>query len=178
MGILQAPFYDESLSDEANLGAVGVVVGHEIGHGLDDQGAKYDGDGKLRQWMSDKDIETFKNQGKGLGKYYTAYGMNAKLTLGENIGDLTGLQFSYNAAFPNGEGSKASKQEFFVQWGRAWCQKVLPKEYERLVKTDPHSQQPARVNAPVSHIEGYYEAFSCKEGNKMFVPQKDRIVIW
>lgn len=178
IGILQPPFYDESLSDEANLGAVGVVVGHEIGHGLDDKGSKYDGDGKLRQWMSDEDIEKFKSRGQSLGRFYEAYGMIPALTMGENIGDLTGLQFSYNAAFPNGAKTIESQRAFFIQYARVWCERILPKEYERRVKTGPHSQLPARVNAPIPHLDGFYEAFSCRPGQNMYVPKEERVVIW
>lgn len=178
MGILQYPFYDESLSDAANFGAVGMVVGHEVGHGIDDQGAKYDGSGRVKKWMSDKSLKIFKEKSSSIGKYYKAYGMNPELTMGENIGDLTGLQFAYNAAFPDNSGKVEDKKAFFSQFARVWCTTMKKSLYDKRVKTDPHSQVPARVEAPVLHLDGFYEAYSCTAKDKMFVPKKDRIKIW
>ena len=103
--------------------------------------------------------------------------MNPFLTMGENIGDLTGLQFSYNAAFKNG-GSLQEKRDFFLQYGKAWCGTMTKSLYEKRVKTDPHSQVPARVNVPISHISGFYEAFKCVYGQKMHVKKDSRIKIW
>jgi putative endopeptidase len=179
MGILQPPFYDESLPDAANFGSVGVVVAHEIGHGFDDNGAKYDYSGKLKQWMSDKDVATFKKKGARLSSFYEEYKMIGPLTLGENIGDLTGLDFAFKAAFSDKRiSSKENKQAFFNQYAKIWCQKIRPKSYERARKLDSHSQVPARVNAPIGHIDGLYEAYSCKKGDKMFVEKGKRVRIW
>ena len=177
-GILQYPFYDQNLPEHINLGAVGTVVGHELGHGIDDNGSKFDYKGRLRQWMSEKDVEEFKNRGGALVSQFDKVGHNGTLTLGENIGDLVGLTASYRAAFPSGDGSQKEKQQFFIQYGRAWCGVMRPGEKKRLLKTDEHSLGEARVNEQVKHQAGFHEAFSCKEGDKMYLSEEKRVKIW
>ncbi len=177
-GILQYPFYDQDLADHMNLGAIGMVIGHELGHGIDDNGSKFDYKGRLRSWMTKEDLAEFKKRGDRLVAQFDKIGHNGKLTLGENIGDLMGVTTAYNAAFPKGKGSIKKKKEFFIQFGRAWCT-VATKGAEKLrLKTDTHSLPRARINEQVKHQAGFAEAFSCKAGDKMFLAEKDRVVIW
>ena len=177
-GILQYPFFDSSLNDAQNLGAMGVVIGHELGHGIDDKGAKYDSKGGLNQWMSDADVKSFKKRGYYLVDQFNTVGHDGELTLGENIGDLTGLTFGYEAAFPSNKGSIKNKKEFFVQYARLWCGKIRPVYVKKLLKTDPHALGWERVNQQVVHQDGFYEAFSCKKSDKMFLDKSKRIKIW
>jgi putative endopeptidase len=178
IGILQYPFYDPKLPIYANLGAVGVVIGHELGHGIDDKGAMYDAEGSLKQWMSDGDLRTFKKSGESFIAQFDKIGHNGKLTLGENIGDWTGLTFAYDAAFPGSKGSVKQKQDFFLQYARLWCSVVRPKLAERLLKTDPHAAGYARVNEQVKHQRGFTEAFGCKKGDKLFLSDSELIKVW
>ena len=177
-GILQYPFFDQTISDVANLGAMGVVVGHELGHGIDDKGAKYDAKGGLNQWMSDEDLENFKKRGFFLVDQFDKVGHDGKLTLGENIGDLTGLTFAYNAAFAKEKASRKEKQDFFIQYARLWCGKIRDVYVKKLLKTDPHALGWERVNQQVIHQDGFYEAFSCKKQDKMYIEKSKRIKIW
>ena len=177
-GILQYPFFDQTISDVANLGAMGVVVGHELGHGIDDKGAKYDAKGGLNQWMSDEDLENFKKRGFFLVDQFDKVGHDGKLTLGENIGDLTGLTFAYNAAFAKEKASRKEKQDFFIQYARLWCGKIRDVYVKKLLKTDPHALGWERVNQQVIHQDGFYEAFSCKKQDKMYLEKSKRIKIW
>lgn len=178
IGILQYPFFDVEASDAINLGAVGAVMGHEMGHGIDDKGAKYDKDGKLQQWMTDEEIKTFTSRGQKLVAQFNAIGHNGQLTLGENMADLSGLSFAYDAAFPGGQGSPTEKKGFFLQYARAWCGTMLPKFREMMLKTDPHSIGEARVNEQVKHQGSFAEAYQCKVGDKMFLDPAQRIMIW
>jgi putative endopeptidase len=183
LGILQYPFYDPKAPDHVNLGAVGAVIGHELGHGIDDKGSKFDDEGRLRQWMSEDDLATFKKLTGGLVAQFDKIGHNGRLTLGENIGDLVGLTFGYNTAFGNSNGSevippKSAKRDFFTQYARLWCGVVRPKMAELLLKVDPHAAIKARVNEQVKHQAGFQEAFSCKETDKMVLKPEQRISVW
>jgi putative endopeptidase len=178
IGILQYPFYDPKLSEAANLGAVGVVIGHELGHGIDDQGSRFDSQGRLKPWMTATDLKEFKKRGSRLVKQFEKVEHNGKLTLGENIGDLVGVTFAYSAAFPEGQGSIEKKQDFFIQYARLWCGVMRPKMREKLLKVDPHALIDARVNEQVKHQVGFAEAFQCKPGSPMTFADKDRISIW
>lgn len=178
IGILQYPFYDPALPVEVNLGSVGAVIGHELGHGIDDQGAKFDAEGRLKQWMTEGDIKTFQTKGLDLIKQFDDIGHNGKLTLGENIGDLTGITFAYRAAFPEGKGSDQSKKDFFLQYARVWCQVMLPKHRERLLKTDPHSLGEARVNQQMKNQPEFAKAFQCKPQDAMVLPTSEVVKIW
>lgn len=178
IGILQYPFYDPKLPDEVNLGAVGTVIGHELGHGIDDQGSKFDGDGRLRQWMNSKDVENFRTHGKAFVEQFNKIGHNGDLTLGENIGDLTGVTFAYRAAFPDGKGTPEQKKAFFLQYARLWCGVELPKYSEQMLKIDPHSRGWARVNQQMKNQPAFAEVFACKTSDPM-VLDKDKVVrIW
>ncbi len=178
VGILQYPFYDQNLEDHINLGGIGMVIGHELGHGVDDQGSKFDHKGRLRSWMTKQDLEEFRRRGDKLVAQFNKIGHNGRLTLGENIGDLVGLTASYNAAFPKGKGHIKKKKEFFIQYGRSWCGVMTPGVKKLRIKTDPHSHPKARVNEQVKHQPGFVEAFSCKAGDRMFLAKKHRAQIW
>lgn len=178
IGILQYPFYDPKESDAANFGAIGAVAGHELGHGIDDKGSRYDASGRLKGWMTEDDLASFKKRGQKLVAQFNAIGHNGDLTLGENIGDLVGLTFAYRAAFPEDEGSSEAKKAFFLQYARSWCTTMRPKLREARLKTDPHSMGEARVNEQVKHQDGFAEAYSCKAGDKLFLDPEDRIRIW
>jgi putative endopeptidase len=178
IGILQYPFFDPKLSNEENLGAGGAVIGHEIGHGIDDQGSKFDGDGKLHQWMSLNDLGEFSKRGAQLVEQFNKIGHNGRLTLGENVADLVGLTFAYNAAFPNGTGTEEQKQKFFIAYARVWCGVTRPTFDELLRKTNPHSAGWARINEQVKHQIGFQEAFKCKSTDKLFLPTSSQVKIW
>lgn len=178
IGILQYPFFVTEGDVIENLGAVGAVVGHELGHSIDDEGSKFDSDGKLRQWMSESDLKKFQERGMKMMAQFNKIGHNGSLTQGENIADLVGLTFAYNAAFPEGKGDKNEKQKFFVAYGRVWCSVMREKAKEMQLKTDPHSLGIARINEQVKHQPGFFEAFACKKENKLFLDPKDQISIW
>ncbi|MBY0372270.1 M13 family metallopeptidase [bacterium] len=183
-GILQYPFYDQGLEDAANLGAVGVVVGHELGHGFDNNGSKYNENGAAVQWMPEADSKEFDKRTQLLVDQFGAlvpkdinpnYG---EFTLGENIADTSGLRFAYEAAFPGGKGSLEAKKAFYLQYARAWCAVQRPKELERRYRIDPHAQPVARVNEPLKHQPGFYEAYACKVGDKMYRAPDQRMDLW
>lgn len=179
MGILQFPFFDGDSSEIENIAAIGTVVGHELGHGVDDQGSQYDFEGKVRQWFTAKDLKTFKERGQKFITQFDKIGHDGKLTLGENIGDHVGITFAYNAAFPDAAKATSDDQKkFFVAYARMWCNVATPSYREKQLKTDPHSTGRERINQQVIHIDGFYEAYNCKAGDKMFVDSKDRIRIW
>ncbi len=181
-GILQYPFYDPNLPDWVNLGAVGAVVGHELGHGVDDQGSKYDAYGNVKQWMTDKDVETFQSRGKQLVEQFNNAGHDGKLTLGENIGDLVGVTFALNAAKKTMPVDPVAREkatkEFFRQWARAWCGTMLPKREEMQLKTDPHALVWARVNEQMKHQGDFAKVYNCKKGDKLYLPPEKRVSIW
>lgn len=178
IGILQFPFFVPEGDVIENLGAVGAVVAHELGHAIDDEGSKFDDKGRLKQWMTDADVNTFKERGQRMVDQFNKVGHNGELTLGENTADLVGLTFAYKAAFPKGEGSIEDKKKFFVAYGRLWCGVARDKMKEMLLKTDPHALGYARINEQVKHQPGFVEAFSCTPKNKLFLNEKDRIQIW
>ncbi|MEM7645474.1 MAG: M13 family metallopeptidase [Pseudomonadota bacterium] len=181
-GILQYPFYDANLPDWVNLGAVGAVVGHELGHGVDDQGSKYDERGKVRQWMTSNDIKTFKKRGEKLIAQFDAAGHNGKLTLGENIGDLVGVTFALSAAqkvMPvDPVARERATKDFFLQYARAWCGVIRPKRVEMQLKTDPHSLVWARVNEQMKHQPEFHKVYKCKAGDKLYLPKEEQVTIW
>lgn len=178
MGILQYPFFDDKNTLEENLGAVGAVMGHELGHGVDDQGSRFDDKGRLKVWMTMNDLAEFQKRGQKMVTQFEKIGHNGKLTLGENVADLVGLSFAYRAAFKDNKGTVEDKQKFFVSYARTWCDVKREGYKERQLKTDPHSLGWARINEQVKHQPGFQEAFSCKPGQPMVLSEKDRIVIW
>ena len=178
IGILQPPFFDPQESDETNLGSIGSVIGHELGHGIDDKGSRYDAEGRLVTWMTPADLAEFSRRGNKLVEQFRRAGHNGTLTLGENIGDLVGLSFAYQSAFGDGKGTVSQKRAFFLQYARVWCTVIRPKTREALLKTDPHAMGEARVNEQMKHQAGFAEAYSCKAHDKMFLAPQKRVRIW
>lgn len=178
IGILQYPFFVAEGDLTENLGAVGVIVAHELGHAIDDEGSKFDSKGKLRQWMSEKDIDNFKKRGASMIEQFNRIGHNGDLTLGENIADLVGLTFAYSAAFPEDKASLEEKQKFFIAYARLWCGTMREKTKEMLLKTDPHSLGYARINEQVKHQQGFQQAFSCKKEDALYLSPEKQIKIW
>ncbi len=178
IGILQYPFFVPEGDVIENLGAVGAVVGHELGHAIDDEGSKFNSDGQLKQWMSDEDIKKFKARGEKMKEQFAKIGHNGELTLGENVADLVGLSFGYKAAFPENKGSIDDKKKFFSAYARLWCGVAREKTKEMWLKTDPHSLGYARINEQMKHQSGFAEAYQCTSKNKLFLNENERIQIW
>jgi predicted metalloendopeptidase len=189
--ILQPPFFDASADDAVNYGAIGAVIGHEISHGFDDQGAQYDGDGNLRDWWSKRDHSNFKAKTQMLVKQYGAfspvkgYKVNGELTLGENIADNSGLAIAYKAYKLSLGGKPApvidgfsGAQRFYQGWAQAWRAKARDAALIRQVTTDPHSPEEFRANGTLRNQPGFYDAFGVKKGDKMYLAPKERVIIW
>jgi putative endopeptidase len=189
--ILQPPFFSPDADDAVNYGAIGVVIGHEMTHGFDDQGRQYDKDGNLNDWWTDEDANRFKEKTDKLVTLYDNYvvldslHVNGSLTLGENIADLGGLNISYEAYQKslNGEMPKeidgfTAAQRFYMGYAQVWRQNIRPKEMARRLKIDVHSPGEARVNVPPFNIDAFIEAFAVKEGDRLFIPEDERAYIW
>ncbi|UXH78074.1 M13 family metallopeptidase [Roseateles amylovorans] len=189
--ILQPPFYNTKADDAVNYGAIGAVIGHEISHGFDDQGSQFDGDGALRNWWTDDDRKAFDAIGAKLVAQYEGYEpipgkhLNGKLTLGENIADLSGLQVAYKAYLRSLGGKPApvidgytGEQRFFMGWSQAWREKAREERKLQLLTVDPHSPPEFRANGAAVNHDGFHEAFKTKPGDKMFKPSEERIRIW
>jgi putative endopeptidase len=190
-GILQFPFFDPNADDAVNYGGIGAVIGHEISHGFDDSGSQYDKDGTLRNWWTEEDMSRFKAKAKALQEQYDAYTVldtihvNGKLTLGENIGDLGGLNAAYEAFKMTKQGQSSEKidgftpdQRFFLSWAQVWKGNILNETAAQLIVTDPHSPGPYRtIGAPVN-MDAWYKAFDVKPGDKLYKKPEDRIRIW
>jgi putative endopeptidase len=177
-GILQTPFYDPSLPESEGLGAIGAVSGHELGHSIDDQGAKFDETGRLRPWLSSADQDEFHKRGEKIVARFNGAGHNGKLTLGENIGDHVGLHAAYRAAFYGKQATSKQKQDFFIQYARVWCSVLRPSLQEYMLKTNPHALGEARVNQQVKDLDGFQDSFACKKGDAMYLAPDDRISVW
>ncbi|WP_372495459.1 M13 family metallopeptidase [Gordonia sputi] len=192
--ILQPPFFDPDADDAANYGGIGAVIGHEIGHGFDDQGAKYDGDGNLVDWWSDADRTEFSKRTKALIEQYgeftpegldDKYKVNGEFTIGENIGDLGGLSIALVAYRLATEGTEppvidglTGIQRVFYSWAQIWRTKTRDAEAIRRLSIDPHSPPEFRCNGVVRNIDAFYDAFDVAEGDKLFLPDVDRVRIW
>ena len=190
-GILQFPFFDPKADDAVNYGGIGAVIGHEMSHGFDDNGSKYDADGTLRNWWTEEDRTKFDAKTKTLAKQYDDYTVldtihvNGKLTLGENIGDLGGLNVAYEAFKMTREGKSTTSidgftpdQRFFLSWAQVWRGNILPQTEAQLIVTDPHSPGRYRtIGAPVN-MDAWYNAFNVKEGDKLYKKPEDRIRMW
>jgi len=189
--ILQPPFFDANADDAVNYGAIGAVIGHEISHGFDDQGAQYDGDGNLRDWWTKRDHANFKAKTQMLVKQYGAfspvkgYKVNGELTLGENIADNSGLAIAYKAYKLSLGGKPApvidgftGEQRFYQGWAQAWRAKSREAALIRQVTTDPHSPEEFRANGTLRNQPGFYDAFGVKKGDKMYLAPKERVIIW
>jgi putative endopeptidase len=191
--ILQFPFFDETRDASANYGAIGAVIGHEIGHGFDDQGSKYDGDGRLRDWWTAADREAFEKLTASLIAQYDAlapaqvpdHHVNGALTIGENIGDLGGLSIAYKAYLLSLEGAEApvidgmtGAQRFFLSWAQAWQITLRDEEAVRLLSIDPHSPNEFRCNQIVRNIDEFYAAFDVAPTDAAWLPPEERVTIW
>lgn len=190
-GILQFPFFDPKADDAVNYGGIAAVIGHEMSHGFDDNGSKYDADGTLRNWWTQDDSLKFVAKTIDLGKQFDAYTVqdtlhvNGKLTMGENIGDLGGLNIAYEAFKMTKQGQSHKKingftpdQRFFLSWAQVWRGNILPQTAAQLLITDTHSPGPYRtIGAPVN-MDAWYEAFDVKPGDKLYKKPEERIKIW
>ena len=189
--ILQPPFFNPEADDAVNYGGIGAVIGHEISHAFDDQGSKYDGDGNLNNWWTDKDRNSFKTLTDQLVNQYESYSplpgknVNGRLTLGENIADLSGLsiafkayQFAVDDEQPPVIAGWTGDQRFFLGWSQVWRRKYRDAEMVRRLLIDPHSPSHYRANGPVTNIDEFYKAFDVKPGDKLFKPAEERIRIW
>ena len=190
-GILQPPFFYMNADDAVNYGGIGVVIGHEMTHGFDDQGRKYDKEGNLNDWWTADDATSFDERAKVLVDYFDnivvidTVRANGTYTLGENIADHGGLQVSYNAFLKTKEAASnkdidgfTPSQRFFLSYATLWGGNVRDAEILRLTKIDPHSLGKWRVNAALPHIDAWYEAFDIKENNAMYLPKEKRASIW
>ncbi len=189
--ILQPPFFDMTADDAVNYGGIGGVIGHEMGHGFDDQGRRFDAKGNLRDWWTEKDAEEFTRRAKGLIEQYSAMEVlpglhvNGELTLGENIGDLTGVTISHRAYELSLGGKDApvidgttGMQRFFYGWVQAWRGKYREDALRQLVLTNPHAPEMVRGRGPLPNVPAFYTTFGVKEGDKMFLPPEKRVKIW
>jgi putative endopeptidase len=190
-GILQFPFFDANADDAINYGGIGAVIGHEMSHGFDDNGSQYDADGTLRNWWTEADRKKFDAKAQALVKQFNGYTVqdslfvNGKLTLGENIGDLGGLNVAYEAFKMTKQGKSnemidgfTPDQRFFLAWAQIWRNTILPQTAAQLLLTDTHSPGPYRtIGAPVN-MEAWYNAFDVKLGHKLYKKPEDRILIW
>jgi putative endopeptidase len=189
--ILQPPFFDANADDAANYGGIGAVIGHEISHGFDDEGSKYDGDGNLTNWWTDEDRKAFEELTGKLVAQFEGYEplpgkkLNGQLTLGENIADLSGMAIAYKAYMMSLKGKDSgvidgytSSQRFFLGWSQIWRRKYREQEMVKRLLTDPHSPSAFRANGPITNLDAFYEAFDVKPGDKLYKPKEERIQIW
>lgn len=195
--ILQPPFFHADADDAVNYGAIGAVIGHEIGHGFDDQGSQFDGTGALRNWWTDEDRAAFEQLTTALVEQYDGlspagadgHTVNGSLTIGENIGDLGGLGIAYRAfrLASRGEDDQGAgesidgltpDQRFFISWAQAWQGKVRPAETVRRLTVDPHSPPEFRCNQVVRNIDAFYEAFDVTPDDELWLAPEDRVSIW
>jgi len=192
--ILQYPFFDADRDAAANYGGIGSVIGHEIGHGFDDQGSRFDGAGKLSDWWTDADRSAFEERTKSLIAQYDAlvpvglsdeHHVNGALTIGENIGDLGGLGIAITAyALSLGETDApeidgfSGIQRLFLSWAQVWRQKGRDAETIRLLTIDPHSPNEFRCNQIVRNLDAFYEAFDVSESDELWLPKPERVTIW
>jgi len=192
--ILQHPFFDPHRDAAANYGGIGAVIGHEIGHGFDDQGSRYDGDGRLQDWWTDDDRAAFEERTKALIAQYDALvplglsednHVNGALTIGENIGDLGGLGIALKAYELSLGGTEApvidgytGVQRLLLSWAQVWQQKSREAETIRLLTIDPHSPNEFRCNQILSNIDAFYRAFDVTEGDALHLPEGERVTIW
>jgi putative endopeptidase len=191
--ILQPPFFTADADDAVNYGGIGAVIGHEIGHGFDDQGSQYDGSGLLRNWWTQDDRTAFEALTSKLVAQFDAlsptaapgHNVNGKLTLGENIGDLGGLTIAYKAYLISLDGQEppvldgmTGFQRFFASWAAGWRQVIRTEEAIRRLATDPHSPNEFRTNAIAKNLDAFHEAFSVTEQDGMWMPPQERVSIW
>jgi putative endopeptidase len=190
-GILQFPMFDVNSDDAMNYGGIGMVIGHEMTHGFDDQGAQFDKDGNLKNWWSKEDLEKFKAKSEQVVKLYNGFTVldslhiNGSLTQGENIADMGGIAIAYDAFKMTAQGKDTARiqgltpdQRFFLSFTQCWRKKIKDEAMRQQINTDPHSPAKYRVWGPLMNFAPFYAAFNVKEGDKMFVAEKERIHIW
>ena len=190
--ILQPPFYDYRADEAVNYGGIGAVIGHEISHSFDDSGSRFDGDGNLKNWWTEEDSKKFAAAGEKLINQYSSIiaidsmHLNGKFTLGENIGDLGGVQAAYEGLQifleKNGRPGKIDgftpEQRFFLSWGTIWRTKMRDEALKNLIMTNTHAPGMYRAYMPLKNVAAFYEAFDVKEGDKMYLKPEDRVAIW
>ncbi len=190
-GILQYPFFEAKADEAFNYGAIGVVIGHEMTHGFDDQGRQYDADGNMKDWWTANDAKGFEQRADLYANFFSNIKVlpdlnaNGRLTLGENLADHGGLMVAYNA-FKNATAKKPLKnkdgftpeQRFFIAYAGVWGQNITEQEIRNRVKNDPHALGEWRVNGALPHVDAWYEAFGVKQGDKMFIPKSERLQLW
>lgn len=191
--ILQPPFFDKTAEAAANFGAIGAVIGHEIGHGFDDQGSRYDGDGKLTDWWTEEDRAAFEKLTRDLIDQYNVLSpegadgqtVNGELTIGENIGDLSGLEIAWRAYQGSLRGAESpvidgltGGERFFLAWAAAWQQKSRPEETVRLLTIDPHSPNEFRCNQILKNLDAFHETYATKPGDALWLDPAERVSIW
>ena len=190
-GILKYPFFEPTADDAFNYGAIGVVIGHEMTHGFDDQGRRFDKDGNMHDWWTEADGKNFTERTDKYADFFSAISVlpdlkaNGRLTLGENLADHGGLQVAF-AAYKNATkrcplGEKdglTADQRFFHAYAGVWANNITEEEIRNRTKSDPHSLGRWRVNGALPHIDAWYDAFGVKEGDKMFIPQSERLQLW
>jgi putative endopeptidase len=192
-GILQQPFFALTNDIAVNYGAIGAVIGHEIGHGFDDQGSKSDASGRLRNWWTDADRANFDKLTDALVAQYNAFCpfdegktcVNGRFTLGENIGDVGGLSMAYRAYKLATKGKDVpvidgltGDQRFFLAWAQVWRSTQREANYRNRLRTDPHAPEEYRINGVVRQLDEWYEAFGVKPGDAMYLPPEKRVRIW
>ncbi len=189
--ILKPPFFDAKADNAVNYGGIGAVIGHEVSHGFDDQGRQFDGDGVLRDWWRAEDDTKFREQTSVLDVQYSAFSpipgmsLNGKLTMGENIGDISGLSVAYKAYRRSLAGTEApvldgftGDQRFFIGWAQIWARKYREDELRKRLLTDPHSPSEYRVNGVVRNMPSFDRSFDVKPGDKLYLPPDDMVKIW
>ena len=190
-GILQVPFFDATADDAFNYGAIGVVIGHEMTHGFDDQGRRFDKDGNMHDWWKESDAQNFITRTDKYADFFSAIKVlpdlngNGRLTLGENLADHGGLQVAF-AAFKNATklnplpviDGLTPEQRFFLAYAGVWAGNITEAEIRNRTKSDPHSLGRWRVNGALPHIDAWYEAFGIKEGDEMYIPKEKRLSLW
>jgi predicted metalloendopeptidase len=189
--ILQPPFFNAQADDAVNYGGIVAVIGHEVSHGFDDKGSQYDADGNLRDWFTPEDHAKFAARTKALVAQYDAYEpvpgyhVNGELTLGENIGDNSGLALAYKAYQLSLAGAAApvidgmtGEQRFYLGWARVWRDKVREDQAIELIKVDPHAPAAVRGSAPLVNQPGFYSAYGLQPGDRMYLPPEQRVTIW
>jgi putative endopeptidase len=190
-GILQAPFFNPDADDAINYGGIGMVIGHEMTHGFDDQGSQYDDQGNMRNWWTPEDNAKFKAKTAAVVSQYNNYTLfdsmhvKGELTLGENIADIGGLAIAYDAfkMTPQGKGSEkidgfTPDQRFFLGFAQVWRIVNRDETMRMRLNVDPHSPEMFRVNGPLANFDPFYTAFGVKEGDKMFIKPEQRARIW
>ena len=184
--ILQPPFFDPKASDGANYGAIGSIIGHEISHSFDDQGAQFDAQGRLRDWWTKSDMEHFKAAADKLVKQYSAYkpfpdlAVNGQLTLSENLADLAGVAASYDAYHASLAGKQApadADRQFFLGYAQAWQTKLREPAARQRVLTDGHAPAQYRT-AVVRNLDQWYKAFDVQPGQALYLKPEERVRVW